>query len=643
MDFDRASILSSEYAHLSDNQKRNYLSKSLDNLDQIASDSLKINYLFEIASEYYYLKDNTESLQASKQILELAKKNYDSLSMGRALYYMGDCYENYEKDSAYYYYKESEKIFRYINNDEKVAKALYNKAYLLFTEGNFAESEVEVIKALQKLQRSEKYFFIYRCYYLQACNHTELEEYDNALKYLKLAQESLEEAKKTMTDIDSYDENMVLSTIAVCNIYDKKEEYSKAIVPLKTLLTTQFKIKKPALYATVLGNLAYSQMKMGNYKSAQKDFAESIALAKFNNDVKGYLFKIINYGEFHLLTTDTTKAIYYFKEALPLARKLKLGNEVLKSLKFLSVSDIKNASQYKDSYVRVSDSMVKHQRLNSEKFSRIEYETSKIENSNKILSSNNLLLALGLVGSVLIFLIILLIRNSWARKKELLLIQQKEIANDELFNLIKEFQVGIVQAREEEQDRISKELHDGVVNRIYSIRMVLEILNEKSDLITKEKRISYLRELNKVESEIRDLSHDLNVAERFSSNDFNFLLHSLINSKNGFTYTKFVLTVGENIDWKAYSSVIKVNLYRVLQELLLNVNKHAEAKKCSVEITSNDEYLKIIVMDNGVGYDVTKSSTGIGTKNIVSRLKLIGANLVIESDKLNGTKFIITI
>lgn len=637
----KASILGSGYPGYSDENKRMHLNSILDSISSDGVKSLEMEYLFEIAAEFYYLKDSRASLKVSRSILSLAERNGDSLSMGRALYYIGDCYENFQKDSAYYYYKESETVFRRIKNDEKIAKALFNKAHLLFTEGNFVESEIEVTKALQKLDAAKNHDLIYKCCYLQACNHTELNELDNAMKYLKLAESSMGNLKESSGDLDGYREYEALLTIAFCNIYDKKAQYGKSTRLLKGLLTAKLRSERPLLYATVLGNLAYSDMKGGNYGAARKEYLEAIAIARHEKDSRGYLFKIINYGEFHLLTHDTLQAVACFKEALPMAQKLKLGNEVLKSLNFLSLADAENAASYKDHYVRVSDSIVKQQRLNSEKFSRIEYETSKVANSNRILSTNNLLLGLGLLVTVTLFILVILLRNRMTRKKEIELLEQKDRANDELFSLIKDFESGLAKAREEEKFRISKELHDGVVNQIYAIRMVLETLNEKSDAETRQKRIFYIKDLNRVESEIRNLSHDLNVGDRFIATDFNFLLDSLIRLNNEFSKTNFVLQAARNVDWHSYSSVVKVNLYRVLQEFLMNVNKHAKADNCVLTIERREDFVEISVADDGVGYDSAQAAAGIGHKNVVSRLKLIGAELAISTAVGQGSNIVI--
>ena len=152
-------------------QKGIYLDSLLVEVDIYKNDSIKSSLLLDIANEYFNLKDNSASFKASSKAYQTALILKDSFTMGRSLYYMGDCFEDFQKDSAYYYYKESEKIFRLTKNEDRLAKVHYNKAYLLFYEGNYTDSEIEVLKALQNLKNSSKKFPLYRCYSLQGSNH----------------------------------------------------------------------------------------------------------------------------------------------------------------------------------------------------------------------------------------------------------------------------------------------------------------------------------------------------------------------------------------------------------------------------------------------------------------------------------------
>ncbi len=630
-------VIPYNYRNYSNFQKKKYLDSIFNKLIFLNDDSLKIKSLFEICNQYYYHKDYISSIKTSKKAFDTASKLNDSLNIGRSLYYIGDCYLEYQKDSAYYYYKEAEKIFRKLNNKEKLALVLYNKAYLLFYEGNYVESEIEVIKALNCLKSSEKIITKYRCYSLQGSNHLELGEYDKAEEYFNLSADILKQMKREGKVKDAYYDYEITNTIDLCTAYDKKGEYKKSISALNEIVTKSNFEAYPKLKYFVYGNLAYSLMKDHQYALSNKYFKQALSLAKKENDELGYLYIIVDFGEYHLATKDTLKARELFNEALLLSKKLNNGKEILKSLDFLSIADKSNASNYKTEYIRINDSVIKKQRENREKFARIEYETGKVVEENKILSNKNILLLLGFTISIAIFLIVIVIREKISRKKEVQLIQEKKLADEELLNLTKEFQSGLIEARVEEQNRISKELHDGIVNQIYGIRMILGSLNNKDDEETQKKRFGYIKELQKLESEIRTLSHELSTDFSMSVGEFPFLIEQLMNKNNAIGSTNFSSTIQSSIDWSQYSSVAKINLYRIIQELLLNVNKYAEAENCSLDVSELNKQLVIVLKDDGKGFSSTTETFGIGLKNCKERANSINAQINIQSTRNAGT------
>jgi signal transduction histidine kinase len=630
-------VIPYKYRNYSNFQKKKYLDSIFNKLIFLNDDSLKIKSLFEICNQYYYHKDYISSIKTSKKAFDTASKLNDSLNIGRSLYYIGDCYLEYQKDSAYYYYKEAEKIFRKLNNKEKLALVLYNKSYLLFYEGNYIESEIEVIKALNCLKSTEKLITKYRCYSLQGSNHLELGEYDKAEEYFNLSADILKQMKREGIEKDAYYDYEITNTIDLCTAYDKKGEYKKSISALNEIVTKSNFKAYPKLKYFVYGNLAYSLMKDHQYALSNKYFKQALSLAKKENDELGYLYIVVDFGEFHLATKDTLKARELFNEALLLSKKLNNGKEILKSLDFLSMADKSNASNYKTEYIRINDSVIKKQRENREKFARIEYETGKVVEENKILSNKNILLLLGFTISIAIFLIVIVIREKISRKKEVQLIQEKKLADEELLNLTKEFQSGLIEARIEEQNRISKELHDGIVNQIYGIRMILGSLNNKDDEETQKKRFGYIKELQKLESEIRTLSHELNTDFSMSVGEFPFLIEQLIFKNNAIGSTNFSSTIQSSIDWSQYSSVAKINLYRIIQELLLNVNKYAEAENCSLDVSEINKQLVIVLKDDGKGFSSTTETFGIGLMNCKDRANAINAQIDIQSTGNAGT------
>lgn len=620
-----------------------FLDSVSDSSKKFSDDTIKLDRVFKIAAEYYYLKKYKSSFAASKYAKNIAIKLKDSFSIGRANYYMGDCFMDYQKDSAYYYYKESEKIFRLIKNEDRLAKVHYNKAFLLFYEGNYTESEIEVIKAMHYLKNTDNLVYKYYTNSLQGSNHLELGEYEKALSYFNQATEILHKMQIKNIDKDKFYDYNITNIIDICTVYDKKGDYSKSIIELKNLIDSYNFTKFPQLQHAVLGNLGYSLMKNKNYNESKYYLEKAIDLAKKDKNNQAYLYKIIDFGEYKLLTNDTLEAKKLFNEALVLSKKLRSGKEVLKTLNFLSKVDRINEYQYQNEYIKVNDSIVKRQRENREKFSRIEYETNKIEDANKSLNNRNLFLLLLLTCTIIIFLIIQIIRNRIARKTELFYKIQKELADNEILNITKEFQTELVNTKLQEQNRISKELHDGIVNQIYGIRMILGSLNMKSGEEVQHKRSIYIKELHKLETEIRTLSHQLNSDFSNYVAEFNFLLEQLVKKNNEIGVTHFSSDIQKDINWDDYSSVVKINLYRILQELFLNVNKYAFAENCQLLVRKLDDKLVFEVRDDGVGFNSDVATDGIGLKNIKARVKTLNAHIRVQSNLNEGTKFIILI
>ena len=93
-------ILFEKNKNLSNQKKNSSLNSIFLESNKIIDDTIKLKKLFEIAAEYYYLKNNTSSLKVSKKAFSTASKIKDSVNIGRALYYIGDCYlENQKKGS----------------------------------------------------------------------------------------------------------------------------------------------------------------------------------------------------------------------------------------------------------------------------------------------------------------------------------------------------------------------------------------------------------------------------------------------------------------------------------------------------------------------------------------------------------------
>jgi signal transduction histidine kinase len=615
--------------------------KFLDSLESISiqnkNDSIYRKFLFDLSDEYYYNNENEKSYSISQKVLILSIIAKDTLSMAKAYSYIGDYHQISHKDSAYYYYQKAEKINRLLNRNYQIGKMLFKKAYILFLEGNFIESEAQIANSLLYLKKENDAEMLFAGYSLLGTNLEKLEEYNEALKYQLLAKNIILKLNNSNSNLEQKYLYNIQSTINISNIYEKTSQYDKVIKELELILTPDLKEKWPQGYVTVLGNLGYSKIKKGIVKDTDNYFNEALNLSKKNNFENNKVYQLKNLGEYYAIAKDTTASIKYLNQSLQLAQKLKMGDEIKMTLELLSQVDYKNATTYDKKYIAISDSLTKAQRINRNKYARIEYETSVIEDENKLLSTKNTYILIGSIVMILILLSIIILRYIKSQKREIEFRKSQQKAEEEIFDLLKEHQLKLSIAKELEQNRISKELHDSVMNKLYGARMQLGILNEYNEENIKEKRLVYVDLLQEIEQEIRTISHDLHTEINETQFDYSNLLSNLIHLQNEIGTTSFTLHIAPEIIWDSIDSLIKVTIFRIVQESLLNISKHANANTCYVSILLDDDYLVLEIKDDGIGFDLNATKQGIGLQNIQERVKTISAILEIISKPNIGT------
>lgn len=627
---------------LADNKKEKYLDSIVDILKSKKNDSVSRDLYLKISSEYYYINNYKKSLKISLKSLYLSKQAKDSVRMAKSLYHIGDCYENSKKDSAYFYYLQAQKIYLKILDYDNVARMLFNKAHVLFYDGNYIECEVELSKALQYLKKSENHSLIYTCNNLMGNCLEKLVSYDEALVYHKLALDEL--GKMKVDDNEEIDYYIVTSTINICNLYDLKGDFSKSIEKLQGLLSEDLKRKQPRLYANVLSNLAYSKMRNKDYKNVELMFLESLRIVDSIGVESDVLYKKIRIGEYFLTQKDTIKSIQNLKEANQLAIKIESSNEILTSLKLLSKADKKNSLVYTNEYIKVSDSINAVQKNTHNKYARIEYETSRIEDENKVLTKSNFYILFISLGLLLFLAIFFVLRYLKYKNKELQFLQQQQKANEEIYLLLTEQHKKISIAKENEKARIAKELHDGIMNKIYGVRMNLGFFNSKVDDKIIEKRKEYIFELQNIENEIRTISHDISRSSFFDGNDFNVLLVNLIENQKDISSIDFKYVNEGDFEWGTIQNIYKINVYRIVQEAILNINKYSNAKNCEVKIQRKDgNFLILSICDDGEGFDTKMKKSGIGLTNMKERANSLKGQFDIESKIGEGTKIEVTL
>ena len=235
---------------------------------------------------------------------------------------------------------------------------------------------------------------------------------------------------------------------------------------------------------------------------------------------------------------------------------------------------------------------------------------------------------------------IYVVRTQKAKNRELLLLQAQQAANEEIYQLMITQQEKLEEARLQEQKKIGRELHDGILGQIFGTRMDLSNLNSSINKEDIAKRSVFINSLHSLESQVRYISHELTDEKTIIYNNFVLMVTNFIENQKQQHHTIIDLIFDKEIDWNAVDNFIKINLYRVMQESFQNINKYANASKVVLHFKLIKTIIELQIEDNGDGFDSKKKKKGIGLKNMMSRMESLNGSFQIDSKINSGTKLV---
>lgn len=187
-----------------------------------------------------------------------------------------------------------------------------------------------------------------------------------------------------------------------------------------------------------------------------------------------------------------------------------------------------------------------------------------------------------------------------------------------------------IKGQENEREQLGIELHDNITQILATSKLYLDYAfagpEVKKDIILQSKELIIL-----ATKELRKLSHSLLPP---SLDEFG-LTQALNELLNGFTITGVFNISGkwDGLDEKCLLKDQKLTIYRILQEQLNNIVKHAQAKNVKIDlcVCPSQEVINLVIADDGKGFDTSKSRSGVGLRNITSRAELLGGTVAINS------------
>jgi signal transduction histidine kinase len=591
-------------------------------------DSTKAKTLSLIAYRYYQLKDSVQFLKINQEALDLAMKINDLYTIADTNWSFADLYYdlgNYPK--SFKYLKKSYSFFNSIPKKRESAMVQRDMGRIKKIYRDYSGSEVLYFKAIKNFKELNANRQLYHSYNNLASLQNEIKEYDRALAYHKIALDYLDKIEDQRNyKCWSYN-NMAMA-------YLNKKDDDNALLFFKKALESE---KNKGRIASINNNIAEIRINKKDTNGVKKILFESLKI-KQNLKLKIEIIESKqSISKYYAYSQDTLKALKFLNEANSLAKEIKNSSFYLKTLNLLSIYDKKNSSKYLEKYIKFNDSLITVERKTQNKFTRIEFETEEFKEETARLSKQQIYISTISILAFIIFGFIYFLKIQKNKNEKLLLEAEQQKATEEVYLLTLQQQAKLEAEKAEERNRISQELHDGILGKLFGTRVGLGFLDISDDDETQEQHQSFLNELQAIEKEIRDVSHKLH--SNFSNSEVNFttIVQQLLKEKSTIGNFKHKLIIDKNVSWNKISELVKVHIYRIIQESLQNIVKHAKAKNVSIFFTQKNGTLQLEVNDDGVGFDSSKKKKGIGLKNIQSRIQKLHGELNILSSKKNGT------
>ena len=191
----------------------------------------------------------------------------------------------------------------------------------------------------------------------------------------------------------------------------------------------------------------------------------------------------------------------------------------------------------------------------------------------------------------------------------------------------------ILSGQEIERNYLGQELHDNINQILVGTKLFLGMAGNKSTE-TKE-LIKYPMELLDTSmEEIRSLCQKM--VTPLKNNSLEELIRELINKFDTATQLKTVFTY--DIKNEKLSDELKVNIYRIIQELFNNIHKYSGAKQVNILVKGDEHAISFTVTDDGVGFDINQKRNGVGISNMINRVESFNGVIKIDSALDKGCK-----
>lgn len=570
------------------------LAKKFNNQESIALAYSDIGNTFTRVNKFKEALENHLKAYNIRDKLGLKVKAVGSLSNIAVIYKQQGRY-----DEAIEYMTKALKIYE--ENEEEVKQAIVlvniGNIYRNYKKSNISKTYFE--RAILLSKKNNSVSTLTNAYSGMLLYYFEAKNYDQALKYANLAV-GLTKSSNNKNDLATIYNSMG-------QIYFEKGNYAEAMKFYNQSLQFRLFMKDKLGEASCYKNIGLCYSKLKNYPEAERNIKKSINYF-IELDSKDYLREAYN----------SLSTVYEDKEDLE-----------------------GSLNSYKKS-VALKDSIYNKENTDKINELQIAYETEKKEQQIKLLNADNnvqkLIVAkrnitIWIIAGIFLFAILFsyLLYNGYKLKQESKLqtevIKQQDLATK-----------AVLIAEENERKRISSELHDGLGQMFSAVKMNLSGIAENLNFKDEHDEKIFGKTLNLIDEsckEVRIIAHQMapNVLLKAGLTD---AIRDFIDKIDARKLKINLETFGLN---DRLDQNIETVLYRIIQESVNNVIKHAKANSLDIQLNKDADGIEAMIEDNGKGFDtnLAENFNGLGLKNIISRVAYLKGSVDFSSEPGRGT------
>ncbi|MDQ6531859.1 ATP-binding protein [Flavobacterium sp. LHD-85] len=482
-------------------------------------------------------------------------------------------------------------------------------ADIQLNHGDHIGSETTITDAIPYLKSIKDQTNVWNIYTTLGTNYLRTYNLNDALLYYNKALGlKVDESRKSLTKSN------------IATVLLEQQKYDEALQIFLRLSTQKELQQKPEYNAKNIDNIGLCYNKMNDPKGIQY-LNHALEIRKGLKNISG-----IGTSNFHIAKYyDETKNYVLAKKHAQLSyESYTKANSMEDRLNALAlIIKNSNGSELKKNsllYVALVDSAFEVRQRAKNKFAKIKYDSKSEKEENLKLrtqkaqkelqiekqKNKNIISYLIIILSVIIIFIIYYYLTSKVNKEK-------------------------IEATYRSETRIAKKLHDELANDIYHTIA----FTENKNLSIAENKDQLMRNLDAIYTRTRDISKENNPI----STDQNYVLHLKQMISEFSTPDINLMLNGLNIvSWDAIDQNKKEAIYRILQELLVNMKKHSNATLVSISFKKVEKYIIVNYNDNGKGIDAKKITFKNGLHNIESRITKIRGEISFDSLPNKGFK-----